>query len=37
MNRFLARFLLVTATLVFALAAPAAAEEKSLLAVDGTL
>lgn len=37
MNRLVARFLLVAAALVLALAAPAAAEEKSLLTADGTL
>ena len=37
MNRLVDRFLLVAAALVFALASPAAAEEKSLLAADGTL
>jgi hypothetical protein len=36
-NRLAARFLLVAAALVLALAAPAAAEEKSLLTADGTL
>jgi hypothetical protein len=36
-NRLAARFLLVVAALVLALAAPAAAEEKSLLTANGTL
>jgi len=36
-NRLFTRFLLVAAALVLGLAVPAAAEEKSLLAVDGTL
>jgi hypothetical protein len=36
-NRLFARFSLVAAALLLALAAPAAADEKSLLAADGTL
>jgi len=36
-NRLVARFLLAASALVLALAAPAAAEDKSLLAADGTL